>query len=70
MERYTLSVLVENNPGVLSRVVGLFSRRGFKRSLRHIVHIIFIPVIIRIPILRHIYQMNLQIGRASCRERV
>lgn len=29
MERYTLSVLVENNPGVLSRVVGLFSRRGF-----------------------------------------
>lgn len=29
MERYTLSVLVENNPGVLSRVAGLFSRRGF-----------------------------------------
>ncbi|MDY3032121.1 MAG: acetolactate synthase small subunit [Clostridia bacterium] len=29
MERYTLSVLVENHPGVLSRVVGLFSRRGF-----------------------------------------
>lgn len=28
-ERYTLSVLVENQPGVLSRVVGLFSRRGF-----------------------------------------
>ena len=29
MEKHTLSVLVENNPGVLSRVVGLFSRRGF-----------------------------------------
>ncbi len=29
MEKYTLSVLVENNAGVLSRVVGLFSRRGF-----------------------------------------
>ena len=29
MERYTLSVLVENHAGVLSRVVGLFSRRGF-----------------------------------------
>lgn len=29
MERYTLSVLVENHPGVLSRVAGLFSRRGF-----------------------------------------
>lgn len=25
----TLSVLVENNPGVLSKVAGLFSRRGF-----------------------------------------
>ncbi len=29
MERYTLSVLVENHAGVLSRVAGLFSRRGF-----------------------------------------
>lgn len=29
MERYTLSVLVENHAGVLSKVVGLFSRRGF-----------------------------------------
>ena len=29
MERYVLSVLVENHAGVLSRVSGLFSRRGF-----------------------------------------
>lgn len=29
MEKYTLSVLVENQPGVLAKVVGLFSRRGF-----------------------------------------
>lgn len=29
MNRYTLSVLVENRPGVLSKVVALFSRRGF-----------------------------------------
>lgn len=29
MERHVLSVLVENEPGVLSRVVGLFSGRGF-----------------------------------------
>ena len=28
-ERHTLSVLVENKPGVLARVAGLFSRRGF-----------------------------------------
>lgn len=27
--RHTLSVLVENRPGVLTRVSGLFSRRGF-----------------------------------------
>ena len=29
MERHVLSVLVENEPGVLSRVAGLFSGRGF-----------------------------------------
>lgn len=27
--KHTLSVLVENRPGVLARVAGLFSRRGF-----------------------------------------
>ena len=27
--KYTLSVLVENQPGVLSKVSGLFSRRGY-----------------------------------------
>ena len=29
MSRHTLSVLVENTPGVLARVSSLFSRRGF-----------------------------------------
>ena len=29
MAKHTLSVLVENHAGVLSRVAGLFSRRGF-----------------------------------------
>ncbi|MEU7818155.1 acetolactate synthase small subunit [Pseudonocardia sp. NPDC049154] len=29
METHTLSVLVEDKPGVLARVSGLFSRRGF-----------------------------------------
>ena len=29
MEKYVLSVLVENKTGVLSRVAGLFSRRGY-----------------------------------------
>lgn len=29
MDKYTLSVLVENQSGILTKVVGLFSRRGF-----------------------------------------
>jgi acetolactate synthase I/III small subunit len=29
LTRHTLSVLVENRPGVLARIAGLFSRRGF-----------------------------------------
>ncbi len=29
MKKNTISILVENNPGVLGRVVGLFSRRGY-----------------------------------------
>src|ERR671935_324662 len=29
MSTHTLSVLVENKPGVLTRVAGLFARRGF-----------------------------------------
>ena len=29
MKRMVLSLLVENNPGVLSRISGLFSRRGY-----------------------------------------
>jgi acetolactate synthase I/III small subunit len=29
MSRHTLSVLVENKPGILARVASLFSRRGF-----------------------------------------
>lgn len=29
MNKMTLSLMVDNNPGVLSRVAGLFSRRGY-----------------------------------------
>lgn len=29
MPKHTISILVDNHPGVLSRVAGLFSRRGF-----------------------------------------
>ena len=31
MSRHTLSVLVENKPGVLTRVAGLFARRAWQR---------------------------------------
>ena len=29
IERHTIAVLVDNEPGILARVVGLFSARGF-----------------------------------------
>ncbi|HTY29569.1 MAG TPA: acetolactate synthase small subunit, partial [Mycobacterium sp.] len=29
MSKHTLSVLVENKPGILARTAGLFARRGF-----------------------------------------
>jgi len=29
MKKYTLSIVVENNPGVLARVASLFGRRGY-----------------------------------------
>ena len=29
MRRQVFSLLVDNNPGVLSRIAGLFSRRGY-----------------------------------------
>src|SRR5699024_8514706 len=32
--KYTLSVLVENQPGVLSKVVSLFARRGYNIDSR------------------------------------
>ena len=29
MQKMVLSILIDNTPGALSRVVGLFSRRGY-----------------------------------------
>lgn len=33
---HTLSVLVDNEPGVLARVIGLFSGRGYKDRKSHV----------------------------------
>ena len=35
-KRSVLSVIVDNEPGILARIVGLFSGRGYNLSLIHI----------------------------------
>ena len=42
--KYTMSVLVENQPGVLSRVSGLFSRRGFNIARESILKLSLIHI--------------------------
>ena len=36
VSKHTVSVLVDNEPGVLARVIGLISGRGYNLSLIHI----------------------------------
>lgn len=67
MAKYTLSVIVENHAGVLSRVTGMFSRRGFNiDSLA--VGVIEDPAFSRITIvvdgdLRDVDQVEKQLGK-------
>ena len=61
MRQIVLSLLVDNNPGVLARVAALFSRRGY--NIDSITAVITNdPKYTRITVA--------EIGRASCRERV
>ena len=77
--KHTISVLVENKSGVLSRISGLFSRRGYNiESLT--VGVTNDPEISRMTVIadgdEYIADQitkqldQLEIGRASCRERV
>lgn len=53
IERHTLSVIVENEPGVLARIVGLFSGRGYNidsltvAEIDHMGHLSRITIVTR-----------------------
>ena len=73
-QRYTVGVLVDNEPGVLSRVSGLFSRRGFNiESLT--VGTTLDPKVSRITIVvkgtdAHIEQLVQQLYKLICVQKV
>ena len=74
LQRYTVGVLVDNEPGVLSRVSGLFSRRGFNiESLT--VGTTLDPKVSRITIVvkgtdAHIEQLVQQLYKLICVQKV
>ena len=74
LRRYTVGVLVDNEPGVLSRVSGLFSRRGFNiESLT--VGTTLDPKVSRITIVvkgtdAHIEQLVQQLYKLICVQKV
>src|SRR5258707_5088026 len=68
IETHTLSVLVDNEPGVLARVIGLFSGRGYNiesltvSETEHQKHLSRIPIVTRgTPMV--IEQIKNQLGR-------
>jgi acetolactate synthase-1/3 small subunit len=74
-ESHTLSVLVDNEPGVLARVVGLFSGRAFNiesltvSEVEHESHVSRITIVtIGTPMV--IEQIKNQLGRLVCIHRV
>ena len=59
MSKHTLSVLVENKPGVLARIAALFSRRGFNiESLA--VGVTEVPGVSRITVVVDVDQLPLE----------
>tara|TARA_R110002110_G_scaffold123735_2_gene300596 strand:- start:264 stop:773 length:510 start_codon:yes stop_codon:yes gene_type:complete len=68
IERHTLSVLVDNEPGVLARVIGLFSGRGYNIESLTVAEVNPIEHISRITIVTSgtpmiIEQIKAQLGR-------
>ena len=64
-EKHVLTMLVDNKPGVLSRVVGLFSGRGFNIDSLCVAETID-PLISRITVVTRAsaLEMEQKIGRA------
>ena len=80
MNQHTISVLVENEFGVLARVAGMFAARGYNIDSLSVAPTLD-PKISRMTIITSgseeiieqiLKQLNrlIEIGRASCRERV
>ena len=73
-QRHTLAVMVDNEPGILARIAGLFTARGYNIESLTVSDVTADQAVSRITIVTsasaHVMEQIMEIGRASCRERV